>query len=141
MSDFYNTWMTTGILGDKLLGFMSFNPAAPNRMGQVIWVCGAAGIGVRFPDSAMDQFDAGQAWSVVPGPDPTSGHAIPIFNFGSVGVTCNTWAKLQAITDPWLLANCDEAWAPVHESWFDMTTGMSPNHFKRDRVWADLKAL
>jgi hypothetical protein len=140
MSDFYNYWQTTGIYGDKLLGFMSFNPAALNRMSQVIWACGAAGIGVRFPDSAMDQFNANQAWSVVPGPTPVEGHAIPIFDFGRSGEECVSWAKLQAILNAWLLANCDEAWAPVHASWFDMTTGMSPSHFNRDQVWADIKA-
>jgi hypothetical protein len=139
MSAFYEYWQTTGIYGDKLLGWASFNSAAPNRFNQIIWGFGTAGIGVRFPDSAMTQFNAGEAWSVVPGPTPTEGHALPFFNFGSQGKTCDTWSKLQGATDPWLLANTDEAYAPIHVSWFDMTTGMSPSHFNRDQLWADLK--
>jgi hypothetical protein len=141
LTDLYDRWQTTGICGDKILGWMAFNPAAPNRIEQIIWACGMADIGIRFPDSAMVQFNAGEAWSVVPGtPMPDDGHNVPLFNFGSAGYQCVTWSKLQAILKAFIVTYCDEAYGPIHESWFDMTTGMSPSHFNRDQVWADVKA-
>jgi hypothetical protein len=141
MTDFLNFWQTEGIYGDKILGWMAFNYAVPQRLEQVIWLFGGAALGVQFPKSAMNQFNAGQTWTLVPDSQIDGGHAIPAFNDGSIGDKVVTWAKLQALVNAWRTAYLEEAYAVITESWFDATTGLTPSHFKKDELWADLKKL
>jgi hypothetical protein len=142
MTDFMNYWQTEGIYGDKILGWMSFNSAVPNRFKQVIWLFAAVAAGVQFPRSAMTQFNARKTWDVTKRKSPIDGgHALPFFNFGSLGDKCVTWEQVQAALNAWMDKYLDESYAVISESWFDTTTGLAPNHFKRDELWADLKKL
>jgi hypothetical protein len=139
MTDFLNYWQTTGIYGDKILGWASFNATAPNTFSQAEWLFGGAAIGVQFPKSAMTQFDASEAWSVVPDSPTDGGHALPFFNFGSKGRKCVTWGQQQDAQNAWLTSQVDEAYAVITQQWFD-TVDVAPNHFKKDQLWADLNA-
>ena len=141
MTDFLNFWQTEGMFGNKILGWASFNYAVPNRFNQVDWLFGSVACGVQFPRSAMNQFEAGQTWTVVQGRSPIDGgHAVPAFNFGALGDKVVTWAKLHAMVNAWRDTYLDEAYAVISESWFD-TVDVAPNHLQKDALWADLKKL
>jgi hypothetical protein len=141
ITDFLNLWQTTGMYDSKILGWASFNWAVPDRFNQVAWLFGGVATGVQFPHSAMDQFTAGQAWEVVPNDPIDGGHAIPFFNYGSLGRKCVTWGSLEPGLNDWISLYMDEGYAVISESWFDTTTGLAPSHFNRDLLWADLKKL
>jgi hypothetical protein len=140
VTDFLNFWQTEGFFGSKILGWAQFNHANPKRFNQVDWLFGGVATGVQLPSSAQDQFSAGQDWSLVPDSPNDGGHFIPGFNYGADGRKFVTWAKLQAALNDWLAAYVDEAYGVISEAWFD-TVDVAPNHFNKDQLWADLKAL
>lgn len=145
ITDVLARWQSDGItIGGqvhKILGWMQFDHTNREQMAQVIYLFGAADCGVVLPNSAMDQFNAGQDWDVVAddgGED--GGHCIPAFGQGGAGVTFITWAKLQAARNAWPTKYLDEAYGVIAPDWFD-TTDVAPNHFDKDALWAYLKEL
>lgn len=140
MTDFLEFWRTEGIDGQKILGWAKVD-LDPVRLDQATWLFAAAYTGVEVPQSAMDQFNAGQTWEVVPNSPVEGGHCIPAFNYGSLGRKFVTWGAMQPALNDWVQKYMDEAYAVISEAWFDVTTGLAPNHFDRDALWADLKAL
>jgi len=71
------------------------------------------GIGFTVMESAMDQFDAGKPWDLVAHPgQELGGHYVYLPAYQSDGsFTCVTWGKRQKMTERFLKAYCDEAWA------------------------------
>ena len=64
----------------------------------------------------MDQFNAGQVWSVVAGMmnDIVGGHDVPIVGHPGGGYwTCITWGQRQVMTYAFLQATCDEMWTYI----------------------------
>ena len=141
MTDFLDFWQTEGMFGSKILGWVKFDHTDLARFKQVDWLFGGVAAGVQVPQSAVRQFEAGKTWTVARNSPLEGGHAIPGFNYGSKGCKFVTWAKLQPALNSWRMKYMDEGYGLISESWFDVTTGLSPNHFKRDALWADLKAL
>jgi len=76
------------------------------------YLFGAVGIGISFPKSAMAQFNAGKAWSVVPGSPIEGGHYIPLVARNN-GFICVTWGRTQRMTDVFFKKYNDESIAYV----------------------------
>jgi hypothetical protein len=75
-----------------------------------MYLFSAVGIGFKFPNSAMDQFNAGKPWDVVPGPAPTEGHYVPGVGRDSNGnIVVVTWGRIQLMTPRFYQKYCDEA--------------------------------
>ena len=98
----------------------------------------AVGIGIRFPESAMAQFQAGEVWDVVPHARVEGGHYVC-----AVGKDANlqvvTWGALQGMTERFFKAYCDEAWAYVSTE--DLRGGKSLEGFDTAQLESDLAAL
>jgi hypothetical protein len=47
--------------------YVSLDPKNWQHLEQATYIFGAVGIGIEFPDSAMQQFNAGEPWDVVNG--------------------------------------------------------------------------
>jgi len=109
-----------------------------DQLLEALYLFGAVGIGIRFPDSAMDQFNAGKPWSVVPGPMPTEGHYIPLVAYRS-HLECVTWGRIQQMTTQFYKTYCDEAWAILSPEM--LNSGKSLDGFNLPQLEADLKAL
>jgi hypothetical protein len=81
-----------------------------STLANAVYVFEAVGVGIEFPASAMDQFDAGEPWDVVSGSQIAGGHYIPI-----VGRVANgnflavTWGRVQEVTPGFLQKYVDEA--------------------------------
>jgi hypothetical protein len=54
--------------------YVALEPGNSDQLWEALWLFEAVGIGINFPNSAMDQFNAGQIWSVVPGATIDGGH-------------------------------------------------------------------
>ena len=73
-------------------------------------------IGLQLPNSAMQQFDANQSWSVVDNDEGTAGgHCVYCMAYDSGGIYCMTWGKRQYMTWGFFLKYCDEAFAIVQQ--------------------------
>lgn len=138
MTDFLNYWQTEGLFGVKILGWFSFDHTNKLHFDITDQAFGGTYLGSQFPQSAMDQFNAGQPFSLVPGSPIDGGHCTPWFNHGSEGRKCVTWSKLQAALNPWLDHYVDESYGVISPDWFD-TAGKTPCGIDVDALWALVK--
>jgi hypothetical protein len=99
----------------KIDAYVELDKTQTQEIYESIYLFGKAKIGFQFPDYAMDQFKAGEPWTIVEGaPVPRDGHdveAVGVLANGSLNVV--TWGKLQEMTIPFFLKYCDEAWSPL----------------------------
>jgi hypothetical protein len=129
-------WMQkTGFVDDsgaahKIGTFVSLEPGNFNQLWEALWLFEEVGIGINFPDSAMDQFNANLTWSVVPGSQIDGGHYIPLVGHPSDTVwTCVTWAKRQTMTAAFITEYCDEAYAWIDPDRYSLVTGQTQQKF------------
>lgn len=123
----------------RLGAYVSIEPGHQAHVEQAIWELGAAGVGVRFPQSAMDQFNKGKPWSVVPGPEPQDGHYIPAFGYDLTYLYVVTWGRIQAMTWAFFRKYCDEAFGLLSSEF--LTKGLSPAGFDLKQLTHDLSSL
>lgn len=121
----------------KIGVYVALEPGSLQDLWEALWLFETVGIGIEFPESAMDQFNAGQQWSVVPGAQIDGGHYIPIVGHPTSNIwTVITWGKRQLVTPSFLTKYCDEAWAYVSSERYSHVTGKTLEGY-RD---ADLEA-
>lgn len=122
----------------KILAYVALEPGNIDDLKAAMYIFGAVGIGIQFPNSAMAQFDEGDPWEVAAGATTDGGHYVPLVgkrqNFISV-----TWGKAQEVTERFLKTYTDEAWAFVSEEF--LQTGRTPEGFALDDLMSDLALL
>jgi hypothetical protein len=70
---------------------------------------GAVGVGIRFPSTAMAQFNAGKPWSYVPFSTVEGGHYVPIVGrLANGNLLCVTWGQIQEMTPTFFWKYNDE---------------------------------
>jgi len=122
----------------KIGAYIALELGNMDQLLEALYLFGVIGIGIKFPGSAMDQFNAGKPWSVVPGPDPTEGHYIPLVAYRT-NLQCVTWGRIQEMTSQFYKTYCDEAWAILSPEM--LKTGKSLEGFDLAQLQDDLKAL
>jgi hypothetical protein len=99
----------------KIGAYVSLDPKNWEHLEQAAFIFGAVGIGVEFPSSAMDQFNAREPWDYVAGSKVEGGHYVP--TVGSLEskdqATVITWGKHQVMTNAFYEQYNDEAWAYI----------------------------
>jgi hypothetical protein len=126
----------------KVKAYLALSPGNVDQLMLAMYLFGAVGIGFKFPDSAMAQFDAGKPWDVVPGPAPTDGHYVPGLGRDSNGnIIVVTWGKVQLMTPKFYKKYCDEVVAYVSEEMLVPPTQVSLEGFKLDQLVKDLDTL
>jgi hypothetical protein len=114
----------------KIGTFVALEPGNTEQLWEALWLFEAVGIGINFPNSAMDQFNAGKTWSVVAGATIEGGHYIPLVGHPTASVwTCVTWGKRQTLTEQFLTTYCDEAWAYIDPARYNAVTGETLQDF------------
>jgi hypothetical protein len=135
---------TTGIVDaagtrHKIDAYVKLDQTSLSEIYQALYLFQAVGIGIRFPNSAMQQFHAGQPWDVVPHSPVEGGHYVCcVARRDNIDVV--TWGALQQMTERFFTEYCDEAWAYVSTENLS-STGQTPEGFNIDQLRADLAAL
>lgn len=119
VQDVLSYWRKTGVGGHKILAFAEVDFKNPDELRQATHLFGNVYLGINFPDSAMEQFNNGQPWDVVPGARSEGGHAI---NAGYYDVSDNmwkvvTWGQVQSMTQAFWDKYVEEAWVVVSQEW------------------------
>lgn len=122
----------------KIGAYLALEPGNIDHIKEAMWLFGAVGIGIEFPNSAMDQFDAGKPWSVVHGSQVEGGHYIPLVA-KRTRLECVTWGQIQGMTEAFYKKYCDEAWAILSPEM--LVNGKSLGGFDLAALQADLTAL
>jgi hypothetical protein len=133
----------TGILDSvgrrhKIGAYVALEPGNWTHLLAALYLFGAVGIGIEFPASAMDQFNAGKNWSVVRGSSIEGGHYVPLVGRRSV-TRLVTWGQCIGMTQGFYLKYCDESWAILSPEY--LKAGRSLEGFSLAQLQADLKAL
>lgn len=97
------------------------------------------GLGIEFPGSAMDQFNANKPWTVVKGASIEGGHAIALDAKRPSDPKVETWARDQMVAGSFLEKYVDEAWVVFSEE--ALVRGKSLEGFNATQLLADLKAI
>ena len=123
----------------KLSAYLGIQLGNLDQLQEATWLFSAVGVGIRFPTSAMKQFDKGQPWDVVPRSKIEGGHYIPIMAFHDNLLWCVTWGKLQAMTPAFWLEYGDEAWALLSHDY--TVNERSPEGYDFSTLLQDIAAL
>ena len=140
--DVLTYWRKSGVpvAGHKILAFAQLTDLS--KVKDALCVFGSVYLGIQFPQSATDQFNADEPWDVVQGSPIEGGHAIPLqyAGTGSCPYQVVTWGKLQGMTQAFLDAYCEEAWVIVTDDWLEKN-GHTPEGLDLAQLGADLSQL
>jgi hypothetical protein len=138
IADALEYWRTTGIAGHHILAYAQVKD--PAKIQAAMNAFGSLAIGISFPSSAMDQFNAGEPWTVVAASPIDGGHAVHA-GYDDIGTfRVVTWGKVQDGDTAWWAQYVDEVWVVVTREWLD-ATGHAPSGVDLAGLAADFTAL
>lgn len=143
IQDALDYWRKTGVGGHKIVAFAQVDVKNPTELDAALAIFGHLCLGINFPNSAMDQFNNGQPWDVVPNDGGIDGgHAI---NDGGYNLTAGlppevtligrtadgdwevvTWGRRQRMTQAFFAMYCEEAWTIISPEWIS-ANGTAPD--------------
>lgn len=103
-------WRKSGLIGHTIVAYAAVDVANVIEVKQALALFGSLNVGLSFPGSAMDQFNAGQTWDVVPGAAIEGGHCVMVVGYDAAGLDLITWGKRIRMTWAFWRAYVDEAW-------------------------------
>lgn len=137
----------TGVVDDlgmrhKVDAYLALTPGDVNELRAAIYLFGAVGVGVLFPDYWMDQFNAGKEWTYRKVAKPNAGHYIPAFASASPrgAITVATWGRLQKMSAKAYETFNDESIAYVSLEMLN-ASGKSLEGFNIAQLRTDLAAI
>jgi hypothetical protein len=147
MQDGLDYWRKTGLpvgaARHKIVAFAQVDHRNTSELEQAIALFGEILLGIQFPAAAMDQFNAGQPWDVVKGSPIEGGHAICTARYDAnsrTPWTVVTWGKEQPVTQAFMDAYLEEAWAVVSQEWVS-ATGLTPSGLNLQTFGEDFATL
>lgn len=150
IQDALDYWRKTGIAKpdgtvDQIVMFAEVPHTNRALMAQALNMFGSLLLGVNFPGSAMDQFNAHEPWTVVKGATIEGGHAIlggayTMVSASNMQTEIATWGAEQEVTDAWNSKYLEEAWVVITKDWLDKA-GETPEGFNMTELVADFKVL
>jgi hypothetical protein len=142
IQDVLTYWRKSGVpvAGHKILAFAQLTDLS--KIHDALWMFGSVYLGISFPQSAMDQFDADQPWDVSGDGTIIGGHAIPLqyAGTGACPYQVVTWGRLQGMTQAFLDTYCEEAWIIITDDWLSKN-GHTPEGLDLQQLGADLSQL
>lgn len=142
IADALEYWRVTGVAGHKILAYAKVDHTNPAEVEAAINLFGSLAVGVNLPASAMDQFNAGQEWTVVQGSPNDGGHAIHAgaYDTAAKDARVTTWGNVQPLDDPWWNAFVEECWAVITPEWV-AATGLTPSGLDLQGLGQDFASL
>lgn len=122
IQDVLNDWRKTGIgnPGHKILAFLQVDWTNLAELKACTWLFGGVTLGVNFPKSAMDQFNAGVPWDFSPSANNTiiGGHDVRLLGMDATGMMyVATWGVIQKMAPAWVAHYVEESWAEADGEW------------------------
>lgn len=108
-----------GIGGHKILAYAQVNHKDPDEMKLALHLFGSLYLGAQMPQSALDQTDAHQPWTYVPGSQIAGGHAFVAQRWDTTAAPMSvvTWGQLQRVDMQWWECFGEEAWVIITQDW------------------------
>jgi hypothetical protein len=134
----------TGVLDSqgnrhKVGAYVAISIGNVDELKAAMYLFSAVGLGIRFPKSAMTQFNNGKAWTVVSSSPIEGGHYVPLVGYTSKYVNLITWGKVQKATWGFVKRYMDEGLVYLTT---EMLSGdKSIDGFNLSQLQADLSSL
>ena len=110
IQDAMKYWRTTGIGGHKIVTYASLDVHNLTEVKKAIAQFGSISVGLNFPDSAMDQFNADEIWDAVRGAHVEGGHCVLVGAYANGTFGLVTWGAGTTMTEAFWRRYVDEAW-------------------------------
>jgi hypothetical protein len=140
LQDAADYWRKVGIGGNKIAAWAEIDPQDLDLVRACIATFGTVYTGCTLPESALDQLDAGQPWTVVKRSAIAGGHCVPIGAYNADGFTCVTWGQLQPMNVAFYKRYFDEVIVPIDLDWM-RAVGTSPGGLDTNALNADYEQL
>jgi hypothetical protein len=124
--DAYMFWRKVGAAGHQIAAYASVTLDDWTMIGNAVNQFGQVGIGFNFPASAMDQFNAGQPWTVVNGSPIDGGHYVVLVGYDADWLYVVTWGQVQKMARAFWAKYVDEAWVSITQ---DTVTAQGANAY------------
>lgn len=92
----------------KIGAYLAINKGDIDQIKKAAYRYSAVGIGIQFPASAMNQFNAGKAWTVVKNSPIEGGHYVPVVGYNSKYIYIVTWGKVVPCSYAFIRKYMDE---------------------------------
>lgn len=140
LSDGLAYWQKSGIGGNKIAAYAQLKATDLTLIRNCIAVFGLVYTGFNCPQSALDQFDKGQPWTVVNRSRIAGGHCVPIGAYTATTFEAVTWGARQSMSVDFFQRFFDEIWVPIDLDWM-RAAGTSPDGLDTNTLNADFMAL
>lgn len=148
IQDVLKYMVSTGIPGGANAGQQKYSLFAEisdlsnmATVSQALYLFGSVYLGINVPQSAEDQFQAGQPWSNTGDQNILGGHAIPLQKRDSDGnLTIITWGTTQVMEQSFWDAYVEEAWVVLTPQWLS-SKGDSPDGLDLATMQSDFQSL
>lgn len=139
----------TGLAGHKIAYYGQVNPWSVGEIQLAIAEFGAVSTGVRLPQSAMSQFEAGApdgesypVWSVTADDGGIAGgHCVLLAGYDAAGFYLFTWGAVVHATYAWWSKYGMEAWPVISADWVNAATGRDPEGVDKDELGRQFAAV
>jgi hypothetical protein len=108
---------STGLCGVRLEAYGSLDPRNLDHVKWGIALFGGVRMGFNLPQSADQQFEAGQNLTYVEGSPSVGGHDMRAVRYVTGWTLLSTWGALVWADDEFMLRCADEAHAELFEGW------------------------
>lgn len=135
-------WQTDGLFGpdlggdyvpSKIAGYAPVNPKDLLQLHQAVAFYGGCYLGIECPQSAQEQFEAGEPWTYVEDSPVEGGHCVVALGYGpNGGLHCATWGGIAVLEAGFLAHYLDEAWCILSHEFVEA---------KKDSLGIDLATL
>lgn len=139
-TDVLDLWVRLGFEGNRLAGYTALDPQDFTHLRQSIWLNGGVYLGMEMPNSAMEQFRAGEPWTVPTHSSVEGGHCVVAFDYDPEYLYVRTWDKRHLVAWDFVSRYMDVGYAPVDELWIG-DGGTSPSGQTLAQLLGDLPAL
>lgn len=134
-------WHRNGFAGEKPVAFAKVDISNRAELQQAIALFGQLYCGLEVPQSAEDQFNAGQPWTVVPGSPLVGGHCVTVGAYNAGGLSAVTWGQIQPMTWEFFAEYFAEAWVVIGPDFINSRTGDDVQGLSLYQLGADFAAL
>ena len=144
VQDVLGYWQKTGVGGHQIGGFAQLTGLDNLTLAkQCLDLFGTVYLGIEVPESAMEQFGAGEPWTYVGDRNIVGGHAIPV-QYWTTDVTGEieviTWGKRQRMTRRFWYEYVEEAWVVFSPDQFGLHD-VNPDGLDVDQLRTDFTSL
>lgn len=141
VQDVLKYWRKNEVAGHRIAAYASLDVGNLTQVRQAISLFGSINVGFTFPSSAMDQFNTGDPWDVVPGSQPQGGHCVMVGGYEPGLLSCVTWGAVQGLTERFWRTYVDEAWVIATREWVSGATQHTPQGLDLATLGADFASL